>query len=225
MILPLFHLLRRLLKTPQRGQQPVGKHFATPEKRRAPRKDGVFVSRPELALRSQKLNANLHTLLEAEEAVEPDETSEDAEMVLEPMEPINCDVTMVDCGEDTIMETGSGDSVAPEPAKRAARNHSDALKSAHAAWLSLIPSLLPEYLGYLRSAHGRTTRSSPNWTYSCPRVECVPQSCAIMCLYYDSLDPMTVEVVYCECSPVANILVRNGLFPKSPNTTPSSCLH
>ncbi|KAI0363187.1 hypothetical protein BV20DRAFT_1058256 [Pilatotrama ljubarskyi] len=202
-------------KARQRGQQPVGKHFATPEKRRAPQKDGAFVSRPELALRSQKLNADLHALLEAEEAVEPHETPENAEMALsEPMEPTNCDVMMDDCGEDTIMETGSGDSAVPDPAKRAARNHSDALISAHVAWLSLIPSLLPEYLGYMRSAHGRTTRSSPNWSYSCPRVKCVPQSCAIMCLYYDY--PTTAEVVYCECTPIANILVRNGLFPTSP---------
>ncbi|KAI0373090.1 hypothetical protein BV20DRAFT_963601 [Pilatotrama ljubarskyi] len=204
-------------KAPQRSEQPVGRHFTTPQKRRAPRKDATFVSRPDLALRSQRLNADLQALLNTDNAVEPEEDQEDVEMTLEPNEPMestDCDVTMMDDRADDPTMDPESDLMDPGPAKRAARNRSDALKSVHAAWLSLIPTLLDEYLVYLRSAHGRTTRSPPDWTYSCARVDCVPQSCAIMCLFYDY--PITVQVVYCECTSIARMLVRNGLFPTAP---------
>ncbi|KAI0707020.1 hypothetical protein C8Q76DRAFT_629548 [Earliella scabrosa] len=83
------------------------------------------------------------------------------------------------------------------PQKKARRQHPDeAAERLYAAWLSLLPSLVPDYLVYLRAAQRRIGGASVNEEFSCQRQTCMVEATSITCLYFD---------------------LKSGLFPTAPS--------
>ncbi|KAJ3003332.1 hypothetical protein NUW54_g5355 [Trametes sanguinea] len=199
-------------KAPRRAEQPVGKHFMTPETRRPTRKTAAFVVRPELDMRLKSLHTKLDSLtndpkpsnavqgpiVDVDMAGPPDPDFDT------PMEDSYADDVAGDLGHD---KDGKSKGFRPRTA--------DALKSVHAAWLALIPSVLEDYNSYLQSAHSRTVQVKPDWRFSCPSGTCYVQTSLILCLHFDFL--VSVQVSYCDCRDISRRLVSNGLFPTSPS--------
>ncbi|CDO73128.1 hypothetical protein BN946_scf185007.g182 [Trametes cinnabarina] len=202
-------------KAARRAEQPVGKHFMTPETRRPTRKTAAFVVRPELDMRLKSLHTKLENLTNDQKP---------ANAVQAMAEPI-VDIDMVgppDPDSDIPMEDSYADDVADDlghdkdsKLKRSRPRTEEALKSVHAAWLSLIPSVLEDYNSYLQSAHSRTVRVKPDWSFSCPSGTCYVQTSLILCLHFDFL--VSVQVSFCDCRNISRRLVSNGLFPTSPS--------
>ncbi|KAI9066824.1 hypothetical protein FKP32DRAFT_1621557, partial [Trametes sanguinea] len=202
-------------KAARRAEQPVGKHFMTPETRRPTRKTAAFVVRPELDMRLKSLHTKLENLTNDQKP---------ANAVQAMTGPI-VDVDMVgppDPDSDIPMEDSYADDVADDlghdkdgKSKRSRPRTEEALKSVHAAWLSLIPAVLEDYNSYLQSAHGRTVRVKPDWSFSCPSGTCYVQTSLMLCLHFDFL--VSVQVSFCDCRNISQRLVSNGLFPTSPS--------
>ncbi|OSD03347.1 hypothetical protein PYCCODRAFT_1477197 [Trametes coccinea BRFM310] len=201
-------------KAPRRAEQPVGKHFMTPETRRPSRKTAVTVTRPDLDLRFKRLNAKLDSLMKADQPAQTSgaagESVDDVDMAEPSSDP---DAFMEDSFADAIADDSGveGDGTT----KRSRPRHEDSLKSVHAAWLKLIPTVLEDYLEYLREAHNRTVRAQPDWRFSCPTGDCYVQTTTILSLHFDYLT--SIQVSFCECRSISQRLVSNGLFPTSPS--------
>ena len=87
-----------------------------------------------------------------------------------------------DADYDNVMQT----TIDATPHKKARRQHpDDAAQRLYTAWLSLIPSLVPEYLVYLRAAQRRIGGASVNEEFSCWRQTCMVEATSITCLYFD----------------------------------------
>ncbi|KAI9059331.1 hypothetical protein FKP32DRAFT_1668689 [Trametes sanguinea] len=200
-------------KPARRADQPVGKHFMTPETRRPTRKTAAFVVRPELDMRLKSLHTKLDSLTS-------DQKPANAKPGTGPIEDV--DMVGPDLDSDVPMEDSYGDDIADDlghdndaKSKRSRPRAEDALKSVHAAWLSLIPSVLKDYNAYLQGAHSRTVRVKPDWSFCCPSGTCYVQTSLILCLHFDFL--VSVQVSFCECTNISRRLVSNGLFPTSPS--------
>ncbi|OSD07573.1 hypothetical protein PYCCODRAFT_1403249 [Trametes coccinea BRFM310] len=203
-------------KAPRRAEQPVGKHFITPETRRPTRKTAMVVTRPDLDLRFKSLNAKLDSLMRDEQDMQSGtstvEAVEDVDMASPGPDP-DPDSAMADSFTDAIADDpvngGDGNTKRPRPRPE------DALKSVHAAWLKLIPTVLGDYLAYLQGAHSRTARAQPDWSFSCPSGDCYVQVTTVLCLHFEYL--VSIQVSFCECRSISQRLVTNGLFPTSPS--------
>ncbi len=173
---------------PARSQQPVGAHFATPQKKRAPRKDSALVIRSDALLRRQKLELQLETLLESSEE---DEAPTAAGPFVDTATASEGDEAMdIDERPNMSMEPAILDSQ-PEPlsdahsAKRARRLGPDEpSQRLYSNWLALVPSLIRDFLHYIRCSHGRTGWKTPQFVRIC-QAGCMPDVAMLQCLYYD----------------------------------------
>ncbi|KAI0630987.1 hypothetical protein C8Q77DRAFT_1130469 [Trametes polyzona] len=166
-----------------------------------------MVSRPEFALRQQKLEDELRQLKEAS-TLNPGEGN--APMDIEPSEPVGQDVVM-DIPEDVAQRLVDAESSA-RPRRLQPDDNS---KSLYAAWIALIPTLVPAYLMYLEAAQGRTRPPSTEVeTFICPQGSCSIKTTSVLCLHFQYLVNMPVQ--YCQCVTVPQRLVSRGLFPSSP---------
>ncbi|KAI0694788.1 hypothetical protein C8Q76DRAFT_634071 [Earliella scabrosa] len=92
--------------------------------------------------------------------------------------------------------TFTADSAAP---KRSRRLHpDDAANKLYSAWLTLMPSLVPNYLAYLQTAQKRVGGGS---SYI-PQQRCITGTCMLES---------------CPCAPLPHTLIGSGLFPTSPS--------
>ncbi|KAI0706515.1 hypothetical protein C8Q76DRAFT_629740 [Earliella scabrosa] len=84
--------------------------------------------------------------------------------------------------------------------KRSRRLHPDeASHRLYSAWLVLLPTLIPDFLSYLRTAQRRTGGAAGSIEHQCFKETCMVEVTSVTCLYFDR-----------------NSLVRNGLFPTAP---------
>ncbi|OSD02619.1 hypothetical protein PYCCODRAFT_1410600 [Trametes coccinea BRFM310] len=200
-------------KLARREEQPVGKHFMTPERRRR-NKDAGIVPRPDLALRFDKLNSFMDDLMKIEDTSGADAgpSQETADNSTPP--EVDPDITMEEtyAAGDVAGELTSG--AQKGTYKRFRPRPEDSLRSLHASWLETIPIILDDYLNYLRASHSRTARFQPDWAFSCPAGKCFVETTQVLCLHFEY--PLSVECKYCECRSITQVLVSKGLFPTSP---------
>lgn len=177
-------------RAPKRSEQLVGAQFATPKKRRPPRKDNVVVSRPDAALRQALLEKELRELKEPQPTgVHPSEElpDEDVEMADAHSPPRSIDDKL---DHDFPMHSSDlpADTANTVPPRRTQPDEEST--KLYGSWLALIPSLLPAYLDYMKAAQGRMGQScSPQPKFLCRSGKCEIKESAILCLHFD-----------CECS-------------------------
>ncbi|OJT05110.1 hypothetical protein TRAPUB_4175, partial [Trametes pubescens] len=175
-------------RPPNRSEQPVGVQFATPKKRRPPRKDATIVSRPDAALRQRVLEEELRKLKEAHSHsyhLGPhEEETEDVEMVdLEPPSRSADDTEEHDSQPAQVVDDPPQDPSTVLP--RRVQPDEDSQK-LYGSWLALIPMLVPPYLQYMQDAQGRM--GQPVFTqqkFSCPSGKCTVKESSILCLHFD----------------------------------------
>lgn len=218
-------------RPPKRSNQPVGVHFESPKRQRLWRKDSEFVKRPGLARQEQELTTKLNSLLEKVKGCTSIHVDQGDSMGRD-ITPVQDVPSSSDASEDKGSDTCPAD-LENEPRTRRLLPD-QATHRLYDNWLLLVPKMLPEYLGYMRRAQGRLGRS--------PDVQlgdfCSSQCCStkgrtsVQCLHFDRLsrlapslyhcltmffpDMITVEFESCECTPLPQVLVQNGLFPTSP---------
>ncbi|PPQ73357.1 hypothetical protein CVT26_015449 [Gymnopilus dilepis] len=110
--------------------------------------------------------------------------------------------------DDDIKRTGRR--VLPSPADRA----------LHASWEILLPTLAQDLLAYTSETEGLPGfLAASNLDCTCPSglPDCKQRSTQILCLYFDHFKFLSVNT--CACRSVAQVLVRNGLFPTAPSQT------
>ena len=214
----------------KRSNQRVGEHFESPRKKRAPKKDSAIVVRPGLALRQQQLAAEINALLGTSSA---DDHSSEKEILGSADRAIEHDDS-ADCPEEHFIlqeDSSHDDAVLSTMDKRPRRVVPDA--AAHRLynnWLSLIPTLVDDYLAYMQQTQGRLGRSPALDTSSCSDGICPVKEFTIQCLHVDCMctsfiipydlltqiiDLQVTTFRACNCATLPQRLVRNGLFPTS----------
>ncbi|PPQ84795.1 hypothetical protein CVT26_011335 [Gymnopilus dilepis] len=101
--------------------------------------------------------------------------------------------------------------------RRTAPEHADI--TLYSTWNSLLPTLVDDMLTYTSATAGlpgqiADTPLQSNCTDS-NSGSCIRKTTSVLCLYFDHFRHVTVE--YCQCRSVAQVLVRNGLFPTAPS--------
>lgn len=104
-----------------------------------------------------------------------------------------------------------------------------AAECLYANWKSLIPTIVTPHLHYMSRTLGKPLSSNPTSLSVCNRDDCDHKSTNILCLLFDRKfllqyefessrlsDFVTSDVVSCQCSTVAQVLVHFGLFPTAP---------
>ncbi|OJT12711.1 hypothetical protein TRAPUB_10739 [Trametes pubescens] len=199
-------------RPPERSQQPVGAHFTTPQKRRPPRKDSAIVNRPGVALRQQRLKEELHALMETDEQSSNQSvpTSVDADIEMPDVED-----THDDGAED--LDPPAVDKSLPQDDSLPRRLLPDtATEKLYSTWLALVPTLVPAYLGYLQASQARIGQLPALRQWTCHSKVCLKKDYTILCLHSHYLESNIFQG--CGCISVAQVLVKNGLFPTSPTS-------
>ncbi|KAI1788529.1 hypothetical protein LXA43DRAFT_894498 [Ganoderma leucocontextum] len=192
-------------RPPKRSNQIVGEHFESPRRRRRWRKDAEVVARPDLAILERRFTDQLTQLLGAgDKSCAQESGPSDWEADHESSIPDQC-TTPSDLERplgDAFCDTEANTQVLKESNPRRILPD-DASHRLYNNWLALVPTLVGDYLGYMKQTQGRLGRSFEVETHSCLGGKCMLKDWDVQCLHFD-----------CELS---RILVRNGLFPMSPS--------
>ena len=225
-------------RPPKRSDQLIGQHFESPKRRRPWRKDSKPVARLGLALEAKELMAEvaeIHKLHASSHQSPRDPTPpQDLNQASYDKTPssfddppdILCDNANVEADASHISDSNK---LRP---RRLFPNES--IDRLYSNWLVLIPTLVSNYLHYLKQTQGRLGRPLEVETKLCHRGICIPKESEIQCLHFDRAclplrlsilvhgsyllfaDIFTVTFQACECATIPQILVYNGLFPTSP---------
>ncbi|PPQ96642.1 hypothetical protein CVT26_010666, partial [Gymnopilus dilepis] len=88
----------------------------------------------------------------------------------------------------------------------------------YSSWNSLLPTLVDDILSYTSATvglPGRVVGSSLSSDCRVAAQDCKTKSTQVLCLYLNYFKFVLVES--CECQSIAQVLVRNGLFPTAPS--------
>ncbi len=177
-----------------RSEQPVGAHFATPRKKRAPWKDTAVVVRSDALLRRQELESQLQVLLREDE----DDTGNDG---MDGQSDEGTGMRVDDVSEPMLVDPDEFASSEPQPAQNVddtttppARRPrrlvpDESSQRLYSSWLLLIPSLASDFLHYIRAAHGRTKSVEPQLAVPC-RLGCKVELATVQCLYYHCMSSL-----------------------------------
>lgn len=166
-------------RPPERSQQPVGAQFATPQKRRPPRKDSAIVHRPGVALRQQRLTEELNALMHADEqsSSQITPTSVDPDIEMPDFEAAH------DVGTEDL-DSPAVDQSLPKSDLPPRRLLPDATtEKLYATWLALVPSLVPAYLDYLQVSQARIGQHPALRQWACDSKMCLKKDFTILCLH------------------------------------------
>lgn len=176
----------------KRSALPVGQHIESPKRRRPWRRDSQLVVRPGLALEAEQLRAEIAEIRHLYDTHDHEGTpqptgSEGA--------GLTNDIPSYDDATDDMNDNTYDDvHVESSPALHVVKDSyphrllpDEASYKLYSNWLVLIPTLVPEYLGYMEHAQGRLGRSSSSTeTKHCRSgAECVPKASEIQCLHFD----------------------------------------
>ncbi|PPQ76501.1 hypothetical protein CVT26_012351 [Gymnopilus dilepis] len=106
---------------------------------------------------------------------------------------------------------------ASNPGRRTAPEPSE--MNLYSNWNSLLPTLIEDMLFYTSATAGLPSKiAGASLPSNCPRSNsgpCLQKTTSVLCLYFDHFKYIAVES--CQCRSVAQILIRNGLFPTAPS--------
>lgn len=164
----------------------MGVQFATPKKRRPPRKDAALVPRPDAALRQRVLEEELRKLKEVPSHSYPSGTHEEEQ--IEDVEMADLDSPANDTTEEDARPIQIEDPP-QDPSTVLPRRiqPDDDSKKLYGSWLALIPTLVPPYLQYMQDAQGQMGRPGPSIQQKllCPSGKCTVRESTILCLHFD----------------------------------------
>ncbi|KAJ3546521.1 hypothetical protein NM688_g5508 [Phlebia brevispora] len=101
------------------------------------------------------------------------------------------------------------------PSKRRRVTQNVKLSRFYDRWKALLPQLEMPYLSYVQQSIQKPAPSSFTCRHACTRPNCTTGISQVLILYWDHLE--THGVPYCECTPLAVVLVQHGVFPSAPS--------
>ena len=175
-------------RPPKRSNQAVGEHFDSPQRRRRWRQDAEPVIRPELPLLESRLSTELEGLLNTYDRSRVDESDVSPSLPVDSIDedtaiypPISHSLDQhVGDPPDVSLSAGVQDGLR---SRRLLPD--DESRRLYSNWLDLIPTLTDDYLGYMGRSQGRLGRPLGIETFSCPRRQCTPKTCDVLCLHID----------------------------------------
>lgn len=166
----------------------LGHHFASPKKKKNPRKAQTLVSFPGLAIKRQHLLDHLDDLLNHRTACGPPGCEMGLDVAPESPTPETETIEIMDV-EDTDDHAPTDH---PPPIQWARVHH------LFSHWKSVIPTLVRPHLEYLSETLGKPLPSHPSSLSICS-CDCDKQSTNITCLYFDckyfSLFPVSADTI------------------------------
>lgn len=199
----LFYIILLLIMSepPTRSAQLItpglGKHFTSPQKRRAKPKDRQKVQRPGTEKRIQNIHTEMQKLL----AHHSNPVSATACDGPSEMDTIDDDSAWLDEGFDVPPDVFQGlassgsllldttslpKPILPDRSSPPDPSESPPSKQINSTWHNLIPTLEAPLLDYVNHTRGRSVPTAVEWSSACPQPGiCVAKEATVLCLFWD----------------------------------------
>ena len=175
-------------RPPKCSNQLVGQHFESPKRRRRLRHDSEPVVRPGLALEARNLIAQMNEIRKRHGQVDSKDNS--LTHLDNPWEaPIEDELVTQPSGDHSHGDM-SAEGVAQHPEADSCSRRlvpDDATNRLYRNWFLLIPTLVHDYLAYMRRCHGRLGRPLGVERQMCQTGICESKLCDIQCLHFDRM--------------------------------------
>lgn len=208
----------------------VGSHVPSPHKKRNRKKSRTIANAPHIESRKTRLNQRLHDLLASRLPVSSHpsveaEHGEDGETGWEDIEEVENMAVDTFHGPESQTDTVpapmvvDGSALAEQGAPSSgggttspAMNTTEDLTNK---WKDLLPTLHDAYTKYLVRWVGRPLPRVADLNLASSCCSCVQRTKKILCYFQDYFQEL--EVSFCQCETLPQVLVTNGLFPSAPS--------